>query len=52
MRGRDADPAAFLALRFWQPHGVRIDIKDDRDPTPYWLVSSKKSQELAQRLKK
>lgn len=51
-RGRDADPAAFLALRFWQPRGIKVEIKDDRDPTPYWLVSSKKSEELAKALKK
>ncbi|MEK6648050.1 MAG: DUF3093 domain-containing protein [Actinomycetota bacterium] len=51
-RGRNADPAAFLALRFWQPRGVKVEIKDDRDPTPYWLVSSKSSKELARALKK
>jgi len=51
-RGRDADPTAFLALRFWQPRGVKIEIKDERDPTPYWLVSSKESEELARALKK
>jgi hypothetical protein len=47
IRGRDADPSAFLALRFWQPRGIKVEINDDRDPTPYWLVSSKKSKELA-----
>jgi hypothetical protein len=51
-RGRDADPTAFLALRFWQPRGVKVEITDDRDPTPYWLISSKKSTELARLLKK
>ena len=51
-RGRDADPTAFLALRFWQPRGLKIEIKDERDPTPYWLVSSKKSKELSAALKK
>lgn len=51
-RGRDADTAAFLALRFWQPRGVKIEIKDERDPTPYWLVSSKNSEKLAKALKK
>lgn len=50
-RGRDADPTAFLALRFWQPRGIKVDIRDDRDPTPYWLVSSKRSEELASALK-
>jgi hypothetical protein len=39
-------------MRFWQPRGIKMVINDDRDPTPYWLVSSKKSNELAARLKK
>lgn len=52
LRGRDADPAAFLAIRFWQPRGVRIEIVDPRDPTPYWLVSSKRASELSQKLQK
>jgi Protein of unknown function (DUF3093) len=50
-RGRYADPMAFLALRFWQPRGIKVEIKDSRDPTPYWLISSKKSEELARVLK-
>lgn len=49
-RGRDADPAAYLALRFWQPRGVKIEVKDDRDPTPYWLVSSKNAKALVEAL--
>lgn len=49
-RGRDADPAAYLALRFWQPRGVKIPVHDDRDPTPYWLVSSKKAKGLVEAL--
>jgi hypothetical protein len=52
VRGRDADPAAFLALRFWQPLGVQIYLLDDRDPAPYWLVTSKKPAELMQALEK
>jgi hypothetical protein len=52
IRGRDADPSAFLALRFWQPHGIKCEVNDVRDPTPYWLISSKKSNELAAALKK
>jgi len=46
-RGRDADPAAYLAIRFWSPRGVLIEIKDSRDTTPYWLISSKRASELA-----
>ncbi len=50
IRGRDANPAAYLALRFWQPRGVKIEVEDDRDPTPYWLVSSKKAKGLVEAL--
>jgi hypothetical protein len=45
-RGPLLDPAAFLSLRFWINTGVKVEIKDPRDPTPYWLVSSKKAQLL------
>jgi len=47
LRTRDANPAAFLAIRFWSPAGVRIAINDSRDSTPYWLVTSKKPLELS-----
>ena len=46
VRTRDADPAAFLAIKFWVSTGVKITLKDLRDPTPYWLVSCKKGKEL------
>ena len=49
-RGRDADPATFLAIRFWQPRGIKIELRDPRDPTPYWLISSKRSRDLAEAL--
>lgn len=45
-RGPNLDPAAFLALRFWVGNAIKIIIKDERDPTPYWLVSSKKTKEF------
>ena len=46
LRTRDADPAAFLAIKFWISTGVKITLKDQRDSTPYWLVSCKKGKEL------
>ncbi len=49
-RGRDADPYAYLALRFWQPRGVKVEVKDKRDETPYWLISSKKAKGLVEAL--
>ena len=51
-RTREADPAAYLAIRFWTAHGVKIEITDDRDQTPYWLVTSKQGSALAEALKK
>lgn len=51
-RGRNADPAAYLALRFWQPRGVKIEIRDTRDSTPYWLISSKNAKGLVEALKR
>lgn len=50
LRTRDADPAAYPALIFWISTGVKITLKDKRDSTPYWLVSSKKSEELTNTL--
>lgn len=52
LRTRDADPAAYLAITFWISAGVKITLQDDRDPTPYWLVSCKNSKELTSTLYK
>ena len=37
--GVDADARAHLVLRPYVKRGVRIEIVDPADPTPYWLVS-------------
>jgi hypothetical protein len=47
LRTRDADPAAYLAIKFWEPRGLRIDLNDSRDKTPYWLITSKRGEEIA-----
>lgn len=47
LRTRDANPAAYLAIKFWAAQGVKIEITDPRDPTPYWLITSKRGEELA-----
>lgn len=52
LRTRDADPAAFMAITFWISTGVKINLQDERDSTPYWLVSSRKSEELTRTLYK
>lgn len=50
-RGAGLDPRAFLALRFWVPTGVKLILKDQRDPTPYWLFSTRRSGEIKRALK-
>ena len=50
-RTRGADPAAYFAITFWISQGVKVEVKDERDPTPYWLISSKRADALAAALK-
>jgi hypothetical protein len=45
--GRDADARAFLLLRPYLKRGVKVTLHDDRDPTPYWLVSTRDPAALA-----
>jgi hypothetical protein len=47
LRGVDADARAFLVVRGWVPTGVRLDVADPLDPTPYWYLSSRRPEELA-----
>ena len=37
---------AWKVIRAWIPRGVRIDIVDDTDPTPYWYVSTRNPERL------
>jgi hypothetical protein len=52
VRGRNANPAAYLGIRFWLPTGITMEVKDSRDSTPYWLITSKRGQELTALLNK
>ncbi|CAB4564562.1 MAG: DUF3093 family protein [Actinobacteria bacterium] len=45
-RTREVDPAAHLALFFWVSEGVKIEVNDPRDPTPYWLISTKRGTDI------
>ena len=51
LRTRDADPAAFLAIRFWSSTGVKVVLKDSRDTTPYWLITSNNGEALVKALR-
>jgi hypothetical protein len=52
LRTRDADPASYLIFRFWRSTGVKVEINDPRDQTPYWLITCKRNNELANLLNK
>lgn len=45
--GPGLNARAYLCLRGWIPTGVRIPLTDPDDPTPYWLVSSRRPAQLA-----
>ncbi|ANH40504.1 hypothetical protein I601_4109 [Nocardioides dokdonensis FR1436] len=45
--GPEANARAYLLLRPYIRTGVRIAIEDPNDPTPYWLVSSRRPTLLA-----
>ena len=44
--GVDADARAYLLLRPYLKRAVRVDIVDPDDPTPYWLVSCRRPEDL------
>jgi len=48
--GPGADARNFLLLRGWIHRGVRIEIVDENDPTPNWIVTSRKPLALAEAL--
>ena len=49
-RGVRLDARAWLLVRGWIPGLVRVEITDPSDPTPYWLVASRRPDELAEAL--
>ena len=51
IRTRDADPSAYLAIRFWASKAIKVEVHDSRDTTPYWLISSNNPQRLVEALK-
>jgi hypothetical protein len=50
LMGVSADPMAFLVQRPWIAGAVQVMLDDPADPTPYWLVSSRRPVELAEAL--
>lgn len=44
--GRQLDPLAFVQHRTWVKQMVLIVLEDPDDPTPYWLISTKRPEAL------
>jgi len=44
--GPDADVRAYLLLRPYLKRSVKVTVRDERDPTPYWLVSTRHPEHL------
>jgi hypothetical protein len=44
--GVDADARAYLLLRPYLLSAVRVEVVDPSDPTPYWLVSTRRPAQL------
>lgn len=44
--GRQLDPAAFVLHRAWVGDLVLVVLDDPEDPTPYWLVSSRRPDQV------
>ena len=44
--GVDADARAYLLIRPYLKRSVRVELRDPRDATPYWLVSSRRPEQL------
>ena len=49
--GVDADARAFLVYRAYIKTAVKVEVTDTRDPTPYWLISTRDPATLAERLR-
>jgi hypothetical protein len=49
--GVHADARAYLLVRTYCRGAVKIAVNDDRDPTPYWVVSTRHADELAGHLR-
>ena len=50
--GRHFDPLAFVVRRPWLRGAVLVRLSDPDDPTPYWIVGSRRPTELAEAIRR
>lgn len=51
LAGVDADAVAYLLLRPYLKRSVQVAVTDPADPVPYWLVSSRRPDDLVAALR-
>ena len=50
-RGPNLNPAAYKAFQGTVKTALKITVNDPNDPTPYWIISTRKPAQLANLLK-
>ena len=50
-RGPNLDPAAYKVFQGTVKTALKITVNDPNDPTPYWIISTRKPAQLANLLK-
>ena len=49
-RGQELDARAWLVIRGWVSPVVKVQVLDENDPAPYWLVSTRRPDDLVKAL--
>ncbi|WP_349897975.1 DUF3093 domain-containing protein [Parafrigoribacterium soli] len=47
-RGQRLDARAWLLLRGWVDPVLKVELNDPEDPAPYWLISTRQPERLAE----
>jgi hypothetical protein len=50
IKGPGSDVRSWLCLRPWVDPVVKVTLNDPDDPTPYWLISTRRPDQLRQAL--
>lgn len=45
-RGIEGNPLDYLQIRFWISKGLKMDLRDPRDKTASWLISTQNGEKL------
>lgn len=50
--GPGLDARAYASFRPWASSAIRVTVEDPEDPTPYWIVSTRRPEELVNALQR